>query len=127
MTKRRTYKFHLAVADLKLWSSTPLWSIFSSFSCSSRDRWLTRMHSSRMRTVCSGSHLTGGCLVPGGVCSRGVPGPGEVPRPGGGLVQGSGIPACTEVDPPVNRMTDRCKNITFATSLRTVKRCLRTV
>ena len=34
-----------------------------------------------------------------------------------------GIPACTEADsPPVNRMTDRCKNITLATtSLRPVK------
>ena len=29
--------------------------------------------------------------------------------PGGGY----GIPACTEVDAPVNRMTDRCKNITL--------------
>ena len=34
--------------------------------------------------------------------------------PGGG--GGGGIPACTEVDPPVNRMTDRCKNITLATT-----------
>ena len=34
------------------------------------------------------------CLVPGG--------------PGLG-----GIPACTEAEPPVNRMTDRCKNITL--------------
>ena len=35
---------------------------------------------------------------------------------------GCGIPACTEADPPpVNRMTDRCKNITLATtSLRPV-------
>ena len=53
-----------------------------------------------------------------------VPGPGVVSAPGGSawgcLVGGRGIPACTEADPPVNRMTDRCKNITFATSLRTV-------
>ena len=37
-------------------------------------------------------------------------------------VLGGGIPACTEEDtPPVNRMTDRCKNITLATtSLRPV-------
>ena len=35
--------------------------------------------------------------------------------------RGGGIPACTEADPPVNRMTDRCKNITLATtSLRPV-------
>ena len=48
----------------------------------------------------------------------GVCGPRGVPSPGGA----GGIPACTEADPPppVNRMTDRCKNITFATSLRTV-------
>ena len=40
----------------------------------------------------------------------------------GGCLRGGGIPACTEADTPsVNRMTDRCKNITFAASLRTVK------
>ena len=38
-------------------------------------------------------------------------------RGGGG--GGGGIPACTEADPPCGQ-TDRCKNITFATSLRTV-------
>ena len=49
----------------------------------------------------------GGCLVRG------------VSAPGVGVV--SHIPACTEADPPVNRMTDRCKNITLATtSLRPV-------
>ena len=44
--------------------------------------------------------LAPGCVwSQGGVCSR-----------GGGV----GIPACSESDPPpVNRMTDRCKNITF--------------
>ena len=56
----------------------------------------------------------GGCLVPGGSGQGGVPGPRGVTGPGGG------IPACTEADPPVDRMTDRCKNITFATLLRTV-------
>ena len=77
----------------------------------------------------------GGCLLPGGVCSRGclllgVSAPGGsalgvcfqgVSAPGGGgLLQGGvcsrgdGIPACTEADtPPMNRMTDRCKNITL--------------
>ena len=43
-----------------------------------------------------------------------MPGPqgGSAPRGylvGGGVV----IPPCTEADSPVNRMTDRCKNITF--------------
>ena len=63
----------------------------------------TRMHSSRMRTsrsltVCQ-SLLRGGVSAPGG-----------------------GIPACTEADSPVNRMTDTSKNITLAiTSLRPVK------
>ena len=38
----------------------------------------------------------GGCLVPRGGCLlRGVPGPG-----GGGLLQGIGVPAWTEADPP---------------------------
>ena len=46
----------------------------------------------------------GGCTCLGGVPvpGRGVPGPGGIPGPGG-------VPA--QVLPPVNRMTDRCKNI----------------
>ena len=38
--------------------------------------------------------------------------------PGGSALGGDGgIPACTEADtPPVNRMTNRCKNITLATT-----------
>ena len=63
----------------------------------------------------------------GGVWSQGVSGPGVGSAPGGGclvwggcLLPGGGIPACTEAD-PVNRMTERCKNITLATtSLRPV-------
>ena len=72
--------------------------------------------------VCSGVSApgglcSGGCLLwGGGVCSGGCA-PGGVCSRGGG-----GIPVCTEADPPVNRMTDRCKNITLATtSLRPVK------
>ena len=43
-----------------------------------------------------------GCLLWGGVCF------------GGGMsAPGGCIPACTEADPPVNRITDACKNITF--------------
>ena len=68
---------------------------------------LTRMHSSRMRT---GRSLT--------VCRGGVPAARGGAR---GVCRGGGIPACTEADPPVNRITDRCKNITLATtSLRPV-------
>ena len=78
-------------------------------------------------------------LLPGGVCSWGVSAPGGVSAPRGCLLWGvsaprgvsdpreclllgGGIPACTEADTPaVNRMTDRCKNITLATtSLRPV-------
>ena len=67
----------------------------------------------------------GGYLVPGG-----VPGPGGVylvrggvPGPGGYLVRG--VPAWGGLSlpdtPPVNRMTNRCKNITLAkTSFRPV-------
>ena len=65
-----------------------------------------------MRTIRNSSHL------PGGVCSRGVPGPvgvcsqggawsggvcfqgGGVPGLGGLVQGGGGIPACTEADPP---------------------------
>ena len=74
------------------------------------DTWQTRLHSSRMHTARS---LT---VSPSMLCSRGVPGPGEVPAwlggvwswggawsQGGGacLVLGSGIPVCTEADPPL--------------------------
>ena len=70
----------------------------------------TRMHSSRMRSVRSNGHFSG-VSVPGGVCSR------EVSAPGG-----SGIPPCTEADTPSpHGQTNACKNITFVTSLRTVK------
>ena len=60
-----------------------------------------------------------GCLVQGGLLLGGC-----LLWGGGGVVcsQGGGIPACIEADPPVNRMTNRCKNITLATtSLRLVK------
>ena len=83
------------------------------------------MHSSRMRTVPNSSRLlggvcSGGCLL-WGVCSRGgggVPVPGEVPGPSGvpGLVQGVLGPGGCLVPGGVPG-----KNITFATSLRTVK------
>ena len=60
------------------------------------------MHSSRMRTVRSSSRLAGGgCLaggcLPGGVCPGGVSAPVH-----------SGIHI-----PLMNRMTDRCKNMTL--------------
>ena len=83
----------------------------------------TRMHSSSMRTVRNRSRVGGRGLLRGGVCSRGCLLRGCLLQ--GGLlregVPGPGIPACTEADPPVDRMTDTCKNITFATSLQTVK------
>ena len=103
----------------------------------------TRMHSSRMRTgrsltVCrslllgggdggrgspnyadlgvslaGGVSLTGGSPWQGGLLGRGSQGPtGQ-----GSSWQGGGTPAGTVADPPpVNRMTDRCKNITLATT-----------
>ena len=89
----------------------------------------TRMHSSRMRTVQVHPPL-------GGTWSRvylvrGVPGPGgctwsqgytwswgDVPGPGGGVPGPGGyLPRYSP-----RGQTDKCKNITFATSLRTVTR-----
>ena len=80
-----------------------------------------------------GGVWSGGCLLWGGCLLRGVSALGWGVWSGGCLVQGvsalggsapgGGIPACTEADPPVwtEWMTDRCKNITLATtSLRPV-------
>ena len=81
--------------------------------------------------------VRGGLSGPGGVCLvRGgcLPGPGWgvsawsqgcLPGPEGGLPgpvgEGGGTQHALRQTPPVNRMTDRCKNITLATtSLRPV-------
>ena len=91
------------------------------------------MHSSRMRTgrsltvfrrlLLGGGDGPGGVPGPGGYLVWGVylvrggtwSGGGCVPGPGGGCVPGQVLPT------PVNRMTDRCKNITLAkTSFRPV-------
>ena len=64
-----------------------------------------------------GVSVPGGCLLHGGVCSMGVSAPWGCLLWGGCLLQGGGMTACTEADtPPVNRMTNRCKNITLATT-----------
>ena len=70
--------------------------------------------------VCFQGVSARGCLLQG-VSALGVSALGDVCS-WGGLLWGGGIPACTEADTPrVNRMTDRCKNITLATtSLRPV-------
>ena len=53
----------------------------------------------------------GGGSAPGGSAPGGTApgGRGGGSAPGGCLLRGGGIPPCTEADPPVNRMTDRCK------------------
>ena len=69
----------------------------------------TRMHSSRMRTA-RYSGCLGGCL-PGGCLSR----------ERGCLPKECTPPGPKAAIPPVNRITDRCKNITFSQLLlRTV-------
>ena len=77
---------------------------------------VTRMHSSRMRTIhCSGRLLGEGCggvclgrgCLPGGVCLGGIC-LGSVYLGGGWCLPRAGIHLC-----PVNRMTDTCENITF--------------
>ena len=58
----------------------------------------------RPQRSCEGYVFTGVCLSTGGVCSRGVSGPGGRLLLGGLLwgvwSSGDGIPACTEADPP---------------------------
>ena len=112
------------------------------------------MHSSRMRTgrsltggVCSrgagGSAVRGGSVCSrgvsalGGVCSRGGLFPGGLIRgcvsargvsASGGMSAPRGVCAAgglPQTCPPVNRMTNRCKNITLATtSLRPVTKSI---
>ena len=72
--------------------------------------------------VCSGGCLPLGVSVPlGDVCLlRAVSVQGGLLQ-GGCLLPGGGIPACTEADTPTPcGQTDACKNMTFATLLRTV-------
>ena len=74
----------------------------------------TRMHSRRMRTArlwtISQHALPGGVPAWGCTC-LGVYLPGGVPAWGGVPARGG---TCPGTPPTVNRMTDRCKNITFA-------------
>ena len=63
---------------------------------------------------CSGRRevsAPGGCLLLGGCLLGGVSAPrGDLLK--GVSARGDGIPACTEADtPPVDRITDACKNI----------------
>ena len=104
----------------------------------------TRLYSSRMHTVCSSGRLLGGCLLWGGVCvcsggvcsqgsvcSGGVCSQGVVSALGGCLLLGGGCllqggllrgyPSIHWGRHPPCGQTYACKNITFATSLRTVK------
>ena len=77
---------------------------------------ITRMHSSRMRTgrsltVCRSLLPRGGCCLLGG-CLPGEVSPGGVCL--GGLLPG-GYPSMQwGRPPPLNRITDACKNITLA-------------
>ena len=67
---------------------------------------ITKMHSSRMHTIrCSGRLLDGrvGGVCPGGCLPRGVSTHGD------GICQ---VGVC-QTPPPLNRITDRCENITL--------------
>ena len=82
----------------------------------SRKIWIrpvTRKRYELQKIECEQECIPVGCVPAphwpyAGVCSRGM---GVCSRGGG-----EGIPACTEADPPVNRMTNRSKNITLATT-----------
>ena len=66
---------------------------------------------------------SGGCLLQGGVCSWGVSGLGGCLFRGGGWGQVVSEHALRQTPPPPCGQTDACKNITFATSFRTVIIC----
>ena len=68
-----------------------------------------------MRTVRNSSHFGGGS-APRGICSL-----GEGSAPGRSASRGVVSQHALRQNPPVDRMTDMCKKLTFATSLRTVK------
>ena len=80
----------------------------------------TRMHSSRMRTVRSSSRLLGGlsASVHAGIQSP-ILGPGHPPDLGVDTPWAD-TPGLGLDTSPVNRKTDRCKNITFQLCLRKV-------
>ena len=78
----------------------------------------TSMHSSRMRTARLLTASPNMHSAEEGVCSRrGVSGPregGSSPRGHGGVCSGEGVSQhAPRQTPPVNRMTDRCKNISL--------------
>ena len=95
------------------WTDTCLWNNYLPATTLEGEKYSdnTRLHSSRMRTTrllpvspsmhCAGRVCSWGCLLPGGVLS-------------GGVCSRGCIPACNGADPPVNRMIDRCKNITLS-------------
>ena len=81
----------------------------------------TRMHSSMMRTVCSSSRLSRG--LPQCMLGYQLPPPQEQapPNPGPGTLQEQAPPPREQTPPPPCAQTHTRKDITFATSLRTVK------
>ena len=96
-----------AVADPQYFLSVQ----FLSFSCSFLQKFdQTRMHSSRMRTARSSSRLGGGS--PPGTPLRSRPSPGSR-SPCDQAPPGTRHPPHRPDTPPVNRITDTCKNITF--------------
>ena len=86
-------------------------------------RWVyrksTRKHSSRMRTGRSSGRSGGGDICPGGYL------PGDVSQHA--LGRGVCPSACWDTHPPMDRMTDRCKNITLRNYVAAGKYNLRVV
>ena len=104
--------------------NTTFLSIFKRKNLNSSGKTFYRTSNFWMRIFTKQECIPVGCVSSAAVA---VPSPGggvwsrRVSGPWGCLVREGVIPACTEADPPpVDRMTDRRKNITFATSLRTV-------
>ena len=69
------------------------------------------MHTASLLTISTSMHCGGGgsALPVGSALSGGV----SPCQEGRGVGVGGGIPACTEADPHMNRITDACENITL--------------
>ena len=100
------------------YGKTRLWFVYSYWHSTLSFKWnITRMHSSKMRTVLSSGRLGGGCMPRVGVC-LGVHPRGCLPRGGCVCLGRRCLPGDVYLPPLVDRILDTClwKHYLSATS-----------